>query len=83
MSKSSKRNYHVVSGVNGGWAVRSEGQNRGCSLHPNQREAIAQARKVAKAQRGELYIHGRNGQIRERDSYGSDPFPPKGAAVSR
>ncbi|EGD1666955.1 DUF2188 domain-containing protein, partial [Escherichia coli] len=23
-------------------------------------------------------IHGRDGQIRERDSYGNDPFPPKG-----
>jgi hypothetical protein len=26
----------------------------------------------------ELLIHGRNGQIRERDSHGHDPFPPQG-----
>jgi hypothetical protein len=25
-----------------------------------------------------LFIHGRNGQIRGRDSHGNDPFPPKG-----
>jgi hypothetical protein len=23
-------------------------------------------------------IHGRNGQIRQRNSHGHDPFPPKG-----
>ena len=26
----------------------------------------------------ELYIHGRDGRIRERSSYGADPHPPKG-----
>jgi hypothetical protein len=25
-----------------------------------------------------LVIHGRNGQIRARDSFGGDPFPPRG-----
>ena len=29
-------------------------------------------------QETELLIHGQNGQIRERSSYGNDPFPPKG-----
>ncbi|WP_268245296.1 DUF2188 domain-containing protein [Vulcaniibacterium thermophilum] len=29
-------------------------------------------------QRSELFIQGRDGQIRERNSYGDDPFPPKG-----
>ena len=44
-----------------------------------QREAIDAAREIARNQNGELLIHGRNGQIRERDSSGSnDPFPPRG-----
>jgi hypothetical protein len=28
-------------------------------------------------QGSELLIHGQNGQIRERNSYGNDPHPPK------
>ncbi len=36
------------------------------------------ARQIAFNQRSELVIHGRNGQIREKDSHGFDAFPPKG-----
>jgi hypothetical protein len=25
-----------------------------------------------------LLVHGRDGQIRERDSHGHDPYPPQG-----
>ncbi|MCI5039252.1 MAG: DUF2188 domain-containing protein [Donghicola eburneus] len=25
-----------------------------------------------------MLIHGENGRIRERNTYGNDPFPPKG-----
>ena len=27
---------------------------------------------------GEVFIHGRDGKIRERNTYGHDPFPPQG-----
>lgn len=30
------------------------------------------------AVRSEVLIHGENGRIRERNSYGNDPHPPKG-----
>ena len=33
---------------------------------------------IARNQHTEVYIHGRDGRIRERDSYGNDPYPPKG-----
>jgi len=33
---------------------------------------------LAKNQRSEVLIHGKNGRIRERNTYGSDPYPPKG-----
>ncbi|MEQ9568321.1 MAG: DUF2188 domain-containing protein, partial [Pseudomonadales bacterium] len=29
-------------------------------------------------QQTELYIHGKDGRIRERNTYGKDPFPPRG-----
>ena len=36
------------------------------------------ARDIAINQRSEVLIHGENGRIRERNSYGNDPHPPKG-----
>ncbi|WP_157788649.1 DUF2188 domain-containing protein, partial [Vibrio cholerae] len=33
---------------------------------------------TARRQESEAFVHRKNGTIRERDSYGNDPFPPKG-----
>jgi len=60
------------------WAVRRDGANRAGSLHQTQKAAIQAASSTAKRVHGEVHIHGRNGQIRERTSSGSDPFPPQG-----
>ncbi len=61
------------------WAVVGEGNSRATSIHDTQREAIDAGREIARNQGGELLIHGRNGQIRERDSTGNnDPYPPPG-----
>lgn len=73
----SKKNQHVVPHT-GGWAVRGAGNGRATSVHDTQRAAIDAARGIAQNQHSELLIHGRNGQIRDRDSYGGDPFPPRG-----
>ena len=68
---------HVV--PNGGrWAVRRAGAERASGTYSTQKEAIEAAREHAKNQKTELYIHGRDGRIRERESYGRDPYPPKG-----
>lgn len=71
------KNQHVVPHGDD-WAVKGEGNSRATSVHSTQQEAIEQARDIAKNQQSELLIHGTNGQIRERNSYGDDPFPPKG-----
>lgn len=71
------KNQHVVPHANG-WAVRGAGNSRVTSVHRTQREANEQARDIAQNQSSEVLIHGRNGRIRERNSYGNDPFPPKG-----
>lgn len=71
------KNQHVVPrGDN--WAVRGEDNGKVTSIHSTQREAIEQARNIAQNQKAELFIQGENGRIRERNSYGNDPFPPKG-----
>lgn len=60
------------------WIVRRTGASRATGVFKTQGEAVERARDLAKSQRTELYIHGRDGRIRERNSYGTDPFPPKG-----
>lgn len=71
------KNQHVVP-VNGRWGVRGEGNSRLTCTFDTQSEAIARAREITTNQQSELFIHGRNGRIRERDSHGNDPFPPRG-----
>lgn len=73
----SKKNQHIVPHEDG-WAVRGEGNQRVTSIHDTQQEAIRAGRDIARNQSSELLIHGENGRIRERNSYGDDPFPPKG-----
>ncbi|GAA0581285.1 DUF2188 domain-containing protein [Halomonas salifodinae] len=71
------KNQHVVKRPDG-WAVRGEGNSRDTSHHSTQSEAADAARDIARNQQSEVLIHGRDGKIREKDSYGNDPFPPKG-----
>ena len=68
---------HVVPNK-GKWSVRKAGSSRVSGTYATQKEATEVARERARNQRTELYIHGRDGRIRERDSYGKDPHPPKG-----
>lgn len=74
----SKKGTHVVTNPNGGWSVRKSGASRASKIFGTQNEAVQYARSSAKKALGELYIHGEDGRIRERNSYGQDPFPPKG-----
>lgn len=74
---SKKRNQHVVPHEQG-WAVRPEGASKPTSVHHTQAQAIEAARSTARNQGTELLIHRPNGQIRERNTYGKDPYPPKG-----
>lgn len=71
------KNQHVVPHADG-WAVKGEGNTRATKVYDTQRDAIDRARGISQKQHSELFIHGRDGQIRERDSHGHDPNPPKG-----
>ncbi|MFO1100887.1 MAG: DUF2188 domain-containing protein [Xanthobacteraceae bacterium] len=61
-----------------GWAVKKEGASRASSVHNTQSEAWNEARRLARGAGGEAFLKGENGQIRARNTYGKDPFPPKG-----
>lgn len=72
------KNQHVTPHPNGGWQVKGAGNSRATVRTETQREAIAEARTIARNQKSEMIIHRTNGQIRAKDSYGNDPFPPRG-----
>ena len=70
------KNQHVVR-RGSEWAVKGEGNSKDTSLHLTQQAAIRAAREIAINKKSEVVIHGLDGKIRDKDSYGSDPFPPK------
>ena len=69
-------NQHVTK-KNGEWRVIGEGNSRATKKFATQKEASDYGRKVAINQQAELVIHGVNGRIRDKDSYGNDPIPPR------
>jgi len=71
------RNVHVVP-RGGNWGVRIEGNERLTRVTRTQREAIDIGREIARQEESEFFMHRANGTIRERDSYGRDPCPPRG-----
>ncbi|WP_082223891.1 DUF2188 domain-containing protein [Pseudorhodobacter wandonensis] len=72
----SKRIHVVPHGS--GWATRREGAQKVSSQHRTQTAATGAARTTAIREHGEVVIHRPNGRIRDANSYGNDPFPPKG-----
>jgi uncharacterized protein DUF2188 len=70
-------NVHVVP-EGGQWAVKLAGSDQPISTHASQNEAEEAGRARAKQEMSELLIHGEDGQIRARDSYGNDPTSSKG-----
>ena len=73
----SKPGQHVVPGPEG-WSVRRAGASRATKNFSTQKDAIDAGREIARNQGTELYVHGTDGRIRERSSYGRDPHPPRG-----
>jgi hypothetical protein len=71
------KNLHIVP-RDDGWGVRREGASRVSSIHDTQSAAERVARQTAIREGGETFIHRPSGEIRNRNSYGNDPFPPRG-----
>jgi uncharacterized protein YdaT len=73
----SKKNQHVVPHGDQ-WAVKGENNSKATKIVGTQTEAIKIAREIAINQESEVVIHRPNGQIRDKNSYGNDEYPPKG-----
>lgn len=69
-------NQHVTP-HGGQWQVKRENAVRATKTFDTQKEAIVYGRNIAKHQKSELVIHDRHGRIRDKDSYGNDPCPPR------
>lgn len=62
----------------GGWANRREGTKRVSQTFDRKADAQAAGRQTAKRECVEHFIHNKDGRIGSRNSYGNDPYPPKG-----
>lgn len=72
------KEYHITQRPDGNWQYKEIHNTRATGVTTTQAQAFEKARTVAINQGAEVVIHGRNGQIREKNSYGNDPYPPKG-----
>jgi Uncharacterized protein conserved in bacteria (DUF2188) len=72
-----KGDVHVVPSEKG-WRVEIEGTGGARSTHRTQAEAATTARRIARQSKTELLIHGRDGKVRDRSTYGHDPRRTKG-----
>jgi hypothetical protein len=62
----------------GRWFNEVEGGERASNSASTKAEAVATGRQMARDRRVEHLIHNLDGTIGERNSYGNDPFPPRG-----
>lgn len=70
-----KKNIHIVP-QGGRWAVKKEGSSEPLSTHRTKVLADQRARPQARKEEVELVIHGRDGRIQDKDSFGNDSCPP-------
>ena len=61
----------------GRWQHKQDGNERATRVTDTQKEAIDSAVSRAEKVGGEVIVHGVNGKIRSKDSYGNDTNPPK------
>lgn len=71
-----KGDVHTVKKSEGtGWVNKVKGEV--VSSHRTQENAAEKGRTIARQNKAEHVIHGRDGKIREKNSYGKDPMPPR------
>ena len=71
-----QKQQHIVP-VDGEWGIKKGGSNRLTEVFDKKEDAVDAGREIARNQGAEFFIHDRHGIIKERESYGNDPFPPR------
>ena len=73
----SRKSHHVVPHPEG-WAVRRGGSERASVVTGTKQESVDRGREISRNQHSEFVIHDKHGVIRQSDSHGNDPYPPRG-----
>ena len=72
------KTYHIVpNSLKGGWDVKKGGGEKSLKHFEIKKDAFNFGRDVCINQGAELVIHGKDGKIKNKNSYGNDPYPPK------
>jgi hypothetical protein len=58
--------------------VKEEGAAEPFAVFKTQSEAWEKAKSIARKERSEALLHGRDGRVRERNTYGHEPVRHKG-----
>ena len=72
-----KNNIHVLY-IEDKWVMKEENNDKESISFDTKDEAIEYSKKKAKDNKVELIIHNIDNKISNRNSYGNDPYPPKG-----
>ncbi len=72
-------NIHVVPSASkpGKFVAKEEGNPKALTRPASQTATAQKAVPMARQNQSDVVIHRRDGTIRDRDSYGPDPFPPR------
>jgi len=71
------KNQHVVP-TDKGWAIKGEGNSKATKTFDTKEKALEMGKQIAQNQKSELIIHGKDGAIQSKNSYGKDPTSSKG-----
>lgn len=66
-----KKTYHILPHPKGGWSVKSSSSDKVLRKFPTREKAISNAKKVAKSQKSVIYVHGKDGFVRDSINYGA------------
>ena len=72
-----KKSLHVVSSTGGNWSVRTEGASKASRVFDTQGDAVTHAKKLARDANTGVFIHRKDGRVRESISYGQEFAPVK------
>lgn len=68
-----KRPVHVAFRPDGRWAVIREGNKKASAVHSTREQAEKHAQSLARRSGADVYVHDREGAVREHDSYATRP----------
>jgi hypothetical protein len=73
-----KKYRHVVAHPSGGWSVHRAGASRASRIFSTQADAVRYGKEIARQERTDLYVHRRDGTVKEKDSYGEGQVANRG-----